>query len=521
MAQLADVPGDATRSTLGGEELSLAEAQARLAAGVETSASLVGKYLSRIAALNTQGPELRAIIEVNPEALAIAEACDRARRAGAAQGALFGIPILLKDNIDTADRMSTSAGSLALEGSIAARDATVAARLRAAGAILLGKTNMSEWANIRSQHSVSGWSARGGQCRNPYALDRSPSGSSSGSAVAVAANLAVAAVGTETDGSIVSPASVCSLVGLKPTRGLLSRAGIIPIADSQDTAGPITRTVADAALLLGAMVGEDPRDPASRAGTRHGRADYMHALTAGGLRGARLGVARTQLFGHSPKIDAVIEAALADLQRLGAELVDPADIATIGALEECELCVILYELKAGLNAYFATLGPDAPVKSLAELIAWNERHRDRELTLFGQDVFLLAEAKGDLSESEYKRAKAKCRRLARRQGLDATLDGKRLDALVCPSGCLPWLIDPVNGDSGYFGASSVPAVAGYPHLTVPAGYVCGLPVGLSFIGRPFSEPTLLSYAYAYEQATRHRVPPRFAPTAAPLLAQAP
>jgi amidase len=497
------------------EGLSIRELQARMESGQDSARSLVTKYLERIEALNARGPELRAVIEINPEAAALAEALDAERKSKGPRGPLHGIPILLKDNIETADKMSTTAGSLALEGSIAARDAGIAARLREAGAVLLGKANMSEWANFRSTRSTSGWSARGGQCRNPYALDRNPSGSSSGSAVAAAACFAAAAVGTETDGSIVSPASICSIVGIKPTLGLLSRGGIIPIAHSQDTAGPMARSVADAAILLGAMVGEDGRDALSREGAARGLRDYAGSLDPNGLKGARLGVARKKLFGQSAKVDKVIEEALSDLRKLGAELVDPVDIPTIGGFDDSELLVLLYEFKADLNAYLATLGPGARIKSLAELIAWNEANKDRELVFFGQELFEMANAKGPLSSKEYREALATSQKMSRAEGLDAALKNprRRLDALVCPTGSLPWLIDPVNGDSGYFGASTTPAVAGYPHITVPAGYASGLPVGLSFIGLPFSEPSLIRLAFAYEQATRHRVAPGFPVTA--------
>ncbi|HLM72957.1 MAG TPA: amidase, partial [Polyangiaceae bacterium] len=384
------------------EGLSIRELQARMESGQDSARSLVTKYLERIDALNAKGPELRAVIEINPEAAAVAEALDAERKSKGPRGPLHGIPILLKDNIETADKMSTTAGSLALEGSIAARDAGIAARLREAGAVLLGKANMSEWANFRSTRSTSGWSARGGQCRNPYALDRNPSGSSSGSAVAAAASLAAAAVGTETDGSIVSPASICSIAGIKPTLGLLSRGGIIPISHSQDTAGPMARSVADAAILLGAMVGEDGRDALSREGAARGLRDYTGSLDPNGLKGARLGVARKKLFGQSAKVDKVIEEALSDLQKLGAELVDPVDIPTIGGFDDSELLVLLYEFKADLNVYLATLGPGARVKSLAELIAWNAANKDRELVFFGQELFEMANAKGPLSSKEYR-----------------------------------------------------------------------------------------------------------------------
>lgn len=494
-------------------ELTCAQLQTRMAAGDVSSAALVDGYLARISALDGVGPQLRAIIELNPDARALARALDDERARSGARGPLHGIPILLKDNIDTADGMSTTAGSLALAGSHPTRDATVAARLREAGAVLIGKANMSEWANFRSTASTSGWSARGGQCRNPYALDRSPSGSSSGSAVAAAANLAAAAIGTETDGSIVSPASHCALVGVKPTVGLVSRAGIVPIAHSQDTAGPLTRTVADAAVLLQTIASADARDPLSRHGAERDSHDFVAALSEDGLRGVRLGVVRAGLFGKSAKVDGVIETALDDLRRLGAILVDPANIATWGDFDDSELEVLLYEFKTDLAAYLATRGAGLSVKNLADLMAFNKAHASDELRHFGQELFEMAARKGPLTDQVYRRALSRNRRLAAVEGIDATLRAYRVDALVGPTGSLPALIDLVNGDSGYFGAATPAAVAGYPHVTVPAGFVRGLPVGLSFFGAAWSDGALLRYAFAYEQGTQHRRPPRFLRTA--------
>ena len=493
------------------DEATVAGLQERMAAGDLTARRLTEAYLARIGGLDRQGPELRSVIETNPEALAIADALDAERRAKGPRGPLHGIPVLLKDNVDTADRMTTTAGSLALEGSTPPRDAHVAARLREAGAVILGKANLSEWANFRSTRSVSGWSARGGQCRNPYALDRNPCGSSSGSGVAVSASLAPLAVGTETDGSIVCPSTNCGIVGIKPTVGLVSRAGIIPISHTQDTAGPMARTVADAAALLTALAGVDPRDPATAAGK--GRAaDYTKALDAGGLRGARIGVARN-LAGFHPDTDRLFDEAVAEAKRQGAEIVDPADVPNVKELGDPELEVMLYEFKAGLEAYFASLGPRAPVKTLAEAIAFNERNREREMPFFGQEIFLKAVEKGPLSTPAYLEALEKCGRLSRKEGLDAVLDQHRLDALVAPTGAPAWVIDPVSGDH-YVGGNSTPAaVSGYPSVTVPMGFVFGLPVGLSFIGRPWSEPVLVRLAFAFEQATRHRRPPRFLRTA--------
>jgi amidase len=498
------------------EEATIAELQQRMERGQDSARSLVEKYLARIEQLDRNGPTLRSVIEVNPEAASIADLLDAERKQKGARGPLHGIPILVKDNIDTADRMTTSAGSLALAGVRAKADAAVVARLRAAGAVILGKTNLSEWANFRSTHSSSGWSARGGQTRNPYALDRSPCGSSSGSAVAVAANLAAAAIGTETDGSIVCPAHSSSIVGLKPTLGLVSRTGVVPIAHSQDTAGPMTRTVADAAAILGAIDGVDSEDAATVDAGEYAARDYRTALDASGLRGARIGIVRDRLFGYSPAADQLADAAIAEMRQQGAVIVDPANITTLGSFDASEFDVLLYEFKAGLARYLARLGDDAPVRSLKDVIAFNNARRDEELKFFGQEIFEMAEAKGPLTSEAYRKALAGNLRQARTLGIDAAMITHRLDALVAPTFGPPWLIDLVNGDSYPAGSSSpstVAAVAGYPHLTVPMGYFRGLPLGLSFFGRAWSEPTLLKIAYAYEQATKHRRPPTFAPTA--------
>jgi amidase len=498
------------------DEVTVAELQRRMAGGELTARRLAEAYLARIAALDRQGPELRSVIETNPEALAIADGLDAERRAKGPRGPLHGVPVLVKDNVDTADRMTTTAGSLALEGSTPPRDAHVATRLREAGAVILGKANLSEWANFRSSRSVSGWSARGGQCRNPYALDRNPCGSSSGSGVAVSANLAPLAVGTETDGSIVCPSTNCGIVGIKPTVGLVSRAGIIPISHTQDTAGPMARTVADAAALLAALAGVDPRDPATSGRASDpgsaARTSYTKALDASGLRGARIGVARN-LAGFHPDTDRLFEEAVAELKRGGAEIVDPAEVPNVKELGDPEFEVLLYEFKAGLEAYFASLGPKAPVKTLADAIAFNERNRDREMPYFGQETFLKAQDKGPLTTPAYVEALEKCGRLSRKEGLDGVLDQHRLDALVAPTGAPAWVIDPVSGDHFVGGNSTPAAVAGYPAISVPMGFVFGLPVGLSFIGRAWSEAVLIRLAFAFEQATRHRRPPRFQRTA--------
>lgn len=488
--------------------MNLSEAAALIQSGELTAVELVQTCLSRIETLDRSGPTLNSVIELNPDALEIAAVLDVELKAGKSPGPLFGIPILVKDNIDTADRMTTTAGSLALEGSIAARDAFLVSRLRQAGAVLLGKANLSEWANFRSTHSVSGWSSRGGQTRNPYVLDRSPCGSSSGSAVAVAAELCFAAVGTETDGSIVCPSQTNGVVGIKPTLGLISRSGIIPIAHSQDTAGPIARCVRDAAILLGTMTGIDARDPATQASQGKALSDYTRFLLPGDLKGVRIGVARNY-FGDHPKVDRVIEACLPILKDLGAELVDPADVKTAGKLGKTEVQALLYEFKADLNAYLAALGPDAHVHSMAEVIAFNEAHADRVMPYFGQERMLMAQKKGPLTEKTYLKAVETNRRLSRQEGIDDTLQKHKLDAILGPSGQPAWPVDFVSGDCAEGGCTSAPAVAGYPHITVPAGFVQGLPVGISFFGTAYSEPVLLRIAYAFEQATQVRRPPQY------------
>ena len=504
-------PAKTAASTVALEEATIDGLQEQMKAGRLTARRLTQAYLDRIEALDRKGPALHSVIETNPEALGIADGLDAERKAKGPRGPLHGIPILIKDNLDTADRMTTTAGSLALAGSIPLRDSFVAQRLREAGAVLLGKANLSEWANIRSSHSSSGWSGRGGQCRNPYALDRNPCGSSSGSGSAVSANLCAAAIGTETDGSIVCPSNANGLVGIKPTLGLVSRAGIIPIAHSQDTAGPMARTVRDAAILLAAIAGVDPRDAATADAGRAPK-EYASFLDEAGLRGARIGVAR-KFFGFHAAVDRIMEGALAEMKRRGAELVDPADIPHTGEYDESELTVLLYELKADLNAYLESLGPKAPVKTLADVIAFNEAHRNEEMPYFGQDLFVKAQEKGPLTDLAYVEARARNRRLAALEGIDAVMGKEKLDALVAPTGGPAWMTDLVDGDHFGGGLSTPPAVAGYPHVTVPAGYVFGLPVGLSFVGRAWSEPTLIRFAYAFEQATHARRMPGLLPSA--------
>jgi amidase len=495
------------------EELTIDDLQSRMRSGSDTSASLTQQYVDRIAAIDQRGPAINGVIELNPEAAAIASQLDAERKSGKVRGPLHGIPVLIKDNIDTADKMHTSAGSLALADNIAAQDSFVAERLRAAGAVIIGKTNLSEWANFRSTHSTSGWSGRGGQTRNPYALDRTPSGSSSGSGSAAAASYCAVAIGTETDGSVTSPAAAAALVGIKPTVGLIGRSGIIPIAHSQDTAGPMARTVRDAAILLGALTGVDSRDGATRASAGHAQRDYTTALDRIGLRGARIGVARKRYTGYHVETDKLLDAALDLMKQHGATIVDPADIATAGKTDDSEFDLLLYEFKADLNAYLGRLPSGAGVHSLADVIAFNSKNAGRELRYFGQEIMEQAQKKGPLTEKKYRDTLASNRRLMGAQGIDATIIKHKLDALVAPTQGPAGLIDLVNGDPGGGGSFTAPAaVAGYPHVTVPMGFVRGLPVGLSFVGRAWSEATLLKLAYAFEQAAPARRKPTFAAT---------
>jgi amidase len=493
------------------EELTLADIAAAYADGRLTSRRLTQIYLDRISSLDRRGPELGAVLETNPQALDIAAELDRERQTHGPRGPLHGVPILLKDNIETADRMMTTAGSLALDGWYAPKDAPLVARLRAAGAVILGKTNLSEWANFRSSHSSSGWSGRGGQTHNPYALNRTPSGSSSGSAVAVAANFCAVAVGTETDGSIVSPASINGIVGLKPTIGLVSRGGIVPISHSQDTAGPLARSVRDAAVLLGVMAGPDAADPASAAVGERFESDYVRFLDPDGLRGARLGIAR-RFFAESAPLNGFLDNCVATLKRAGAIVVDPADLPMHGAAVAAEQEVLLYEFKADLNTYLARLPGEFPVRSLADLIRFNEAHAAQELPLFDQELLRQAQAKGNLEEAAYRDARATCLTATRSGGIDAVLCEHGLDAIVTLTSGPAWLTDAVNGDSDTGGCSSPAAVAGYPHITVPAGLYRGLPVGLSFFGTAFSEPKLIKLASGFEHAANGRTVPHFLPS---------
>ena len=493
------------------DEISIAELQNGMKSGKYTARSLAQKYLERIEAVDRQGPALHSIIELNPDALDIADALDKERKEKGPRGPMHGIPVVIKDNIDTADKMATTAGSLALVGSKPPGDSFVVQQLRKAGAVILGKTNLSEWANIRSGHSTSGWSGRGGLTKNPYALDRNTSGSSSGTGAAVSANLCAAGVGTETDGSIVSPSSINGLVGIKPTVGLVSRTGVIPISHTQDTPGPMARSVRDAATLLGALTGNDPHDKATGASKGKSFTDYTQFLDANGLKGARIGVVRSY-FGFHEGVDVLMKNALEVLKQQGAILIDPVEMKSFAKLGNAEEVVLQYELKADMNAYLARLGPNAPVHTLKEIIEFNEKNKKSEMPYFGQDFFVKADAKGPLTSKEYLAALKKCRTLTRSEGIDAAMKTHKLDALIAPTDSPAWLTDLVDGDHFLGGSSTAAAVAGYPSITVQAGFVFGLPVGISFFGTAWSEPKLIRLAYSFEQATKFRRPPQFLPT---------
>ena len=491
------------------DELTIEQIQEHFKAGRLSSRSLTEHYVKRIHQLDMAGPRTNAVIELNPDAVDIADRLDRERKRTGGRGPIHGVPVLIKDNIDTSDRMITSAGSLALIANRAVADAFLVRRLRAAGAVILGKTNLSEWANFRSTHSVSGWSGRGGQTHNPYALDRNPSGSSSGTSVAVSANFCAAGVGTETDGSIVSPSSINGVVGVKPTVGLISRSGVIPISASQDTAGPIARSVRDAAILLRVLAAPDPEDAAAMPDNKE--LDYVSSLDARTLRGARIGVAR-RFFGFNSAVDKYIEDCLTAMKKEGVELVDPVDVPNQGKFGDEEYIVMLYEFKAGVDAYLARAPATVSVRSLSDVIAFNTKYYKNEMPWFGQDIMTQSAEKGPLTDDAYLKARRNAKRMAGAEGIDAAMDKHKLDALVAPTESPAWLTDLITGDHSTGGCSQFAAVAGYPHITVPAGFVHGLPIGISFFGRAWSEPALLGIAYGFEQVINARRAPEFLET---------
>jgi len=494
------------------EEITIDALQQGMQSGKYTARSITDAYLTRIEEIDRNGPKVNSLIEVNPDAAAIAESLDNERKGKGPRGPLHGIPLVVKDNLDTADKMLTTAGSLALvDCPRPQKDSFVVEKLRAAGAVILGKTNLSEWANIRSGHSTSGWSGRGGLTHNPYALDRNPCGSSSGTGAGVSANFAAGGIGTETDGSIVCPSSSNGLAGIKPTVGLVSRSGIIPISHSQDGAGPMCRTVRDAAIVVGAITGVDPSDRYTLESQGKSYTDYTRFLDPKGLKGARIGVAR-KYFGFNDGVDALMNEALNIMKREGAELIDPADIESFGKFDESEFTVLLYELKNDLPLYLASRGPNCPMKTLKDLIEFNQHNAQKEMPYFGQDTFEKAEAKGPLTEREYIDALEKNHRLARAEGIDGIMDKYKLDALVAPTGSPAWVTDLIDGDHFGGGSSNAAAVAGYPNINVTAGNMFGLPVGISFFGRAWSEPTLIKIAYSFEQASQARKAPKFLTT---------
>jgi amidase len=492
------------------KEYTIYEIQSLIEKEELSAKKLVEIYLTQIQEIDKQGPKLNSIIEINPEAMEIAKFLDEERKNNIIRSPLHGIPVIIKDNINTADKMQTTAGSLAFKSHIASEDAYIVKKLRNAGAIILAKANLSEWANFRSTRSTSGWSSRGGQTLNPYSLDRNPCGSSSGSAVAVAANLCSVAIGTETDGSIICPSHINSLIGIKPTIGLVSRTGIVPISHNQDTAGPMARTVQDAAILLSIIAGIDPDDSSTSTHNYDIPSDYTKFLDPNGLMGARIGVARNY-FGNNDLIDKIIEESIEKMKTLGAEIIDPVEFKSLNDLRDAEFQVLLYDFKHDLNEYLAKYGPIETLKNLEDLIKFNIKNQDKVMPYFKQELFTMANEKGEITSEEYKEALEKCHRLARDEGIDAVLKEHQLDAIVAPSGGAAWLSDYINGDHSTGGSSLVAAVAGYPNITVPAGYVYGLPVGISFFSSAFQEPKLLKFAYAFEQATRIRNPPNFLP----------
>lgn len=500
-----------SNAALNVSDASVATLQAAMQSGKTSSQAIVRAYLARIKALDKNGPRINSVIELNPDALLIARVLDAERKAGKVRGPMHGIPVLIKDNIATSDKMQTTAGSLALVGSRPNRDAFIVAKLRDAGAVIIGKTNLSEWANFRSTRSTSGWSSRGGLTRNPHVLDRNASGSSSGSGAAAAAGFATVTIGTETDGSIVSPSSANGIVGFKPTLGLVSRSGIIPIAASQDTAGPMTRTVADAAVLMNAIAGTDPKDGATAEANARMR-DYTKFLDRDGLKGKRIGVVRSQFGGRNDLASSVVEKALDVLRAQGAELVDLAQLPGAGRYGTTELEVLQFEFKVGVASYLAEYAPDSPIKTLADVMAFNEENRDKVMPYFQQELIVQSLAKGALDSKEYRDALANNLKFSREEGIDKALKDNKLDALVAPSGSPSWLTDFIRGDYSGGGFSQAAAVAGYPHITVPAGFVAGLPVGISFVGEAWSESALFAMAYAYEQASKARRMPKFAKT---------
>ena len=493
------------------EEADIISLQDKMQRGSYTSRGICEAYLARIAEIDKKGPTLNSIIELNPDALAIADSLDNERKQGKVRGALHGIPILLKDNIDTGDKMMTTAGALALEGNIASHDAFIVQQLRKAGVVILGKTNLSEWANFRSNRSTSGWSSRGGQTKNPYVLNRNPCGSSSGSGSAIAANLCTVAIGTETNGSIACPSSINGIVGVKPTVGLLSRSGIIPISHTQDTAGPMTRTVKDAAILLNALTGVDPDDAVTKESEGKIPSDYTKFLDAEGLRGKRIGVEKSMLKGHED-VDKLLRAALEAMRAKGAEIVEVELMEKVkSAISGGEFTVLQYEFKDGVNRYLAKA--NARVKSLKDVIDFNLQHAAEAMPYFKQDILESSQQKDTLTNVEYKKALTSILK-TNREALDHYLKKEKLDSICGPTNGPSWCTDLINGDAftgyGVYGPS---AIAGYPHITVPMGLVSGLPVGLSFLGLPYSEPQLLTLAFAYEQATKNRSVPEFLQTA--------